>query len=57
MTSTPHQRIYRRRRTFHDRAYDVIFLWLVPAAALLFALLCWGIIFWAGAAILRAIGR
>jgi hypothetical protein len=50
-------KIYRRPRTWRDRAVNIFFLWVVPALALAFALVCWGIVFWAGAAILRAIGR
>lgn len=52
-----HHRIYRRRRTWREVAVDIAFTWIVPAAVLGFSLLSWGIVFWAGAAVLRAIGR
>ncbi len=52
-----HHRMYRRRRSWQDITVDIVFTYVVPAAVLVFALACWAIIFWAGAAVLRAIGR
>jgi len=46
-------RIYRRRRTAADRAQDIFFLYLLPAAVILLLAACWVLLFWIGAAVQR----
>jgi len=50
------RRIYRRRRmTTSERVQDLLFRYVLPAGAMLMLAICWVLLFWIGAIVMRVL--